>query len=224
MRKQDIIITTPEKSVIYAIGTAPERSERVWYDPVNAHYPYSRNYTPGYVLEIRDSGFVVALVAQQHPDSEYAKHYGQATPLDALDYTLKDYEVRQEVLAEHSHWPLDKERADARMAALAKLKEVPKGWDLKVMRASQVRMLWADYSTRLDAAVADEKAKQARAKAEREAEHEARKALIQRIADLNIGLPQEEVKYYIRRASVDYLDLPKEVVKALVESYEKAAV
>ena len=222
MRKQDIIVTVPTKSVIYAIGTAPENNPKVWYDPASNYYD-KRSYVPGYVLKVEDSGFAIVLMANRHPDEQYAKYMEQASVLDALDYSLKDYEARQAVLAEYSHWPLSKEQSDAKYEALEGLKKVPNEWQVKAIRTTYVRMLWADYATRLDTAGADVKDKEARAAAEKEADVEARRALFERIVALDVGLPEAELEYNLNRTYDKNVYLPLAVVQALVEGYGKAA-
>jgi len=196
MRKQDIIITTPKKSTIYAYGTATPTTPDVFADLDDWK---AKTYVPAYVLDVKESGHALILVAEKHPDSRYAKgdNYGrkpQATVLDALDYSLADYEARQEVLRRFSHWPLNDEQREEREAALAELKPLPERWEVRMVRTSTIRMLWAEYQERLEAAIGARALRRAKEQEERDANRLRKTIAIQRIADLKIGLSKKQVK------------------------------
>jgi hypothetical protein len=215
MHKADIKVTTPQKSIIYAIGASSESNERIWGDPESWA---SANYVPGYVLEIGKSGLILVLMARSHPDSARAKLDEQAKPLDALDYTVEDYHKRQAVLVEYSHWPLSVEQAEARNAALAELKELPKGWFIQTTRTSNVRMLWADYAERLQSRVTDAKAEQAKKEALRVARVTEKRAVLEKLVALDVGQPEEITDYQVNRYG-DTLELSYKVVQKLIEGY-----
>lgn len=220
MRKEDITVTTPEHSTIYAIGTVAPSSAKVFGD---IEYFANATYKPGYILDILESGFAVALVAHAHPESGWAKGNGQASVLDALDYSLTDYRARMEVMAEYSHWPLSEEQRQEKAEALAELKELPARWEVKVMRTSYVRFLWADYATRLDEAMKLRKVKADAETAEREAGKSDVRRSLQTIVKMKLGVKKKNLEYWLNRASYDStaMMLPTETVMALVERAKK---
>jgi len=221
MRKEDIIVTTPAKSVIYAIGTAPESSPKVWEDVENAYV--SRTYVPGYVLEVRDNGRALVLHAFAHPETIRAKSHEQASALDALGYTLADHETRQAVFAEYSHWPLSEEQGNLRHAELAKLKELPRGWEIKLVRTTYIRMLWAEYVTKLDARVAERVAKAAATKAAKEATKAAQEKVLKDLIGLNVGFTEKSMSRALRwGGGSDELELGFAVIENLVNGYGKS--
>jgi len=219
MRKEDITVTTPLKSTIYAIGTRPESNPNVWAD--YERYK-SANYRPGYVLEVKDNGFAVVLLAEFHPNSKAAEVYGQATALDALDYDLNDHAARQAVMAKYSHWPLNAEQREAKEVELAKLKKLPDYWLLQQVRTTYVRMLWAEYQTRLDAVFAKRKAAEDEERARRDAAKADAKSVIEKIIKHKLGIKKSELDYMVNRASVydGSISLPTATVVKLVEAYE----
>lgn len=216
MRKQEIILTTPEQATAYAIGTIPETGYKVWEDPTRGYA--NRNYTPGYVLGAKEGGFVLALTARHYPDTERAKYQEQATAEEALGYTLQDYKARQEVLADYSKGAWSQEKSAARQAALDKLKPIPKCWSVTLIRTADVRMLWAEYVTRLDAAISDRADAAIRQKMEKEAKQTRRMELVRRIADLNIGLDEAGAKWAVNHFANE-VTLPTDVVEALLDGY-----
>jgi hypothetical protein len=173
MRYADIIPTTPEHSTLYAHGTNPETKPQVWIDPRNEWK--ARPYSPAYVLKL-DQKSAVILTRRRSPYlsplTEYSYETGERTDvvsaslLEALEYTLTDWEIRQGVLAEFSHWAQDDKEAKGRLVVeLAKLKPIPAGWMVSSSTLTNIRMLWADYTSRME-----EKAK------EREVEEAKRRA------------------------------------------------
>lgn len=195
MRREDIIVTTPEKSVIYAIGTLPEKSSKVWEEDMRSR---NRHYTPGYVLEIKDGGFATILVATHHPDHTYGAAKEQASVLDALSYTLADHEARVAVNRKYSHWPLTPEQREAHEAELAPLKKVPNGWRVGTERTSNVRLLWGEYASRLSALNAQRKIDSDARDAKDRADKDKQTKVLQRLAKLKIGFKNTEDQF--RRA------------------------
>lgn len=196
MRKQDIIVTTPKKSIIYAVGTRPVSSERVWrhFDDYG-----STNYKPGYVLELGDK-YAVVLVAGLLPDSRQAEIGKQASALDALEYTIKDHAAQTEHNEKFSHWPLSDEQRAIRAAEQAKLKPLPKGWTVHVLPTSNVRMPWAEYDTKLNELIAERAAKLAAAQAEEEAERFKNEDTVDKLIKLGL-VDEEEAKNITRYAN-----------------------
>lgn len=229
MRKQDIIITTPKHSTIYAFGTVPESYDSVWGD-LDTHR--TRAYTPAYVLAIRDSGFVTALVANNHPDNPYIKARAernepgaQAGFLEASEYTLADHDERNEFMRIHSHWATNEEK-QVYVDGLAKLKPLPQGWRVATVRASDIRMLWAEYTERHNTAIGERKArKQLQKDAEKRAE-QGRKDALDRVAALNIGLSEKDVKDKLRSRYTDddEVRIPVVALNRLLDVYEDSLV
>lgn len=226
MRKEDITVTDSKHSTIYAIGTAPESNSSVWAD--HNTWP-ARRYTPGYVLEVESSGFVVALVSETHPDSERAQRFQvdyvdntpvytpQASALEALSYGIEDVRARTAVMAEYSHWPLSEEQRQIRDSAVAALKPLPLGWNPKVFRATYVRMLWAEYATRLDAVIGERRSKEDADKAERDALKSRKRASFDAILKLDIGLDKKNVEYLLNQNGYnDHVELPIGVIENLL--------
>lgn len=221
MRKQDIAVTIPGKPpTIYAIGTRPETNEKVWEDPSSPYFGSRGNYSPGYVLEIRDSGFVLALFPAHHPDTPYAKHNKQASVEGALDYTLEDYEIRKAVLTKYSR-PLTQEESDAKHDEISRLKEGPRLWRVEMIRATHVRMLWSDYTIRLDAAVADRQDQRDREQRRKDAAKANATALVEALVGLKIGMPENDLPWVISGAASGSIKLPTEVAQALVDGYDR---
>lgn len=228
MRKADIIIITDKlHSTIYAIGTSPESNPSVFED---INYFGSRTYTPGYVLEIKDDGFAVVLMASHHPDSAQAKaveadgffrrREAQATPLEALSYRLADRKAHMEVLAEYSHWPLSPEQKAAKEAALAELKPLPKGWYTKTIRTTYIRMLWAEYQTKLDIANTGRKEAEAAKKAEQKKQSNRVTSLSKKLAALGVGYTKKKARSMLDRLNYGgSFYVPQDLFEKLVNGY-----
>lgn len=216
MRREDIKVTTPQHSVIYAIGGAALNNEKIWADPADAYWGNQSLYRPGYVLDVNRSGALV-LTADFHPDSKQAKHAGQASLLDATEYSLADYEKRHETLLKFSHWAEDNLEG-ARKAALAELKEVPRGWRIDRMKGTYVRMLWAEYQAGLVQRAefrAFRKTQEETAKKESKARY---RAVVDRIRE-RVTLPKDTLERLLRSSdwsSNENIELPVPVLEELL--------
>ena len=219
MRAADIIITTPEHSTIYAWNTLPKNNPQVWMIDGRSRRR-GRPYLPCYVLEIV-GGYALVLYANFVPDTEDAIRWEQATLLDAAGYTLADWRKRQEVMEKYSHWHSSEDRAK-RDKELDKLKPFPKGWEMKSMPTSYIRVLWAEVERTYQDAI-DEAEKH---KKEAEAAEEARRAewdaWVQGVADTGLLEPEEIVYLRTSRFYNGFVSIPKRVVETLVESYKEA--
>lgn len=222
MRKQDIIVTTPEKSVIYAVGTSSEKSDKVWADVETKYWGDSRHYTPAYVLDLHEDGYAVVLLAKHYPGSTGAIKSKQAEPLDALDYTLADWQARKAVLEKFSHWPLSMEQRDLRDEELAELKELPENWQISTIRTTYVRMLWAEYQSRLEALIDQRSNAKLREEQAREDQKAARDEVIDKVASL-VGLTERQAEDAKGRYYLESVELPTAAVKHLLELAEKGA-
>lgn len=223
MRKQDIIITTPEHSTIYAYGTVPESHDSPWGDLGDYH---ARTYRPAYVLEVRDSGFATILVARHHPDHPHhlwAAERGQASLLDASEYTLADYNERNEFmrLHSHSHWATAEEK-DVYLDGLNKLKPIPRDWAIITQRTTYVRMLWAEYETRLTTAIATRRAAEAEADRRKRAARKLQKEVVERVKAL--GIQQEKGETNVAAYDSSRILIGASVLARLVEVYENTLI
>jgi hypothetical protein len=227
MRKEDIIITTPEHSTIYAIGTSPESNDNVWAD--HNSWP-DRRYRPGYVLEIKTSGFAVVLMAEYHPENPFLKSNldhtpNQASLMEATGYSLADYQKRQEVLAEHSHWHQQDGGREAREDALEALKSIPEGWKVVVIRTTYIRMFWAEYVERHDIKISERAAIFAKQKADTakrmSTKRHALDALVKTGLKIGDDDEKEPIEYAMRRSWVgdSNISLPVETIAELVAGY-----
>lgn len=222
MHKKDIIVTTPEKSIIYAIGTKPESSDKVWVDPKTETWRSGQdNWKPGYVLEVReDSGFALVLTADHHPDATNATYYKQATALDALDFTLKDFNARKEVMQKYSHWPLSPEQRVAKDEELAEITPIPEKWQVKLIRTTYVRKLWAEYSTQLDAKTAEARDIQARKKEAEEKLTFNREFSINRLVAISLVTKDEAATLVAQnKYNGNNVHITTEIILKLVNGY-----
>lgn len=149
MRKSEIVVTTPLKSIIYAYGTAKIDNPEIYRD---AGF-YNKQYIPAYVLEIGGAGspYAMLLVRDGRVQNSH-RDIGSRVPkdkiasaLDALQYTVNDVRARGKVLETHSHWPLSPEQAVLRNEDLAALRQLPLGWNIMTVNVQFIRMLWAEY-------------------------------------------------------------------------------
>jgi hypothetical protein len=213
MKRDQIKVTTPEHSVIYAIGSSALTNEAIWGD-INDYQ--NRNFRPGYVLNVNSAGPLV-LGAAHHPDSKAATSSKQAIVLEATGYTYADYQARQAVLEKYSHWAELNQR-DEFEAEMAELAVVPRGWRVERMQATYVRMLWAEYAAGLQQR-ADFRAFQ---KAEKEAETKDKRARHAKIIDAirkKATIPHATMERLIqsgRWERYDTLELPLEVFEELL--------
>ena len=223
MHKKDIIVTTAEKSIIYAIGTRPESNEKVWENPKGEFWQSGyNNWKPGYVLEVReDSGFALVLTSEYHPDATNASYCKQASVLDALDFTLEDFNARQEVMQKYSHWPLSPEQRVAKDEELAAIRAIPDKWKILLIRTTYVRKLWAEYSTQLDAKVAEAKDIQARRKEAEEKLNFDRDFSINRLVALKLFTEKEAAALIeSNKYSGNHLRIAVDLMLKLVNGYQ----
>jgi hypothetical protein len=152
VRKQDIRVTTPEETTLYAFGNKALNDPKIFEDPDSFYFG---GYRPAYVLDFKD-GRVLALVANAHPESNRGQGRYQDDPDEAAKYSLEDYLERLEKLAPFSRsWGLTEEERTKRREVFEKLKAVPNGWTLGYYPASSIKMLWADYDLQLKAKQAE---------------------------------------------------------------------
>ena len=225
MRKEDIIVTTPKHSTIYAFGTSPESYDGPWAD-LDAHGHANKLYRPAYVLEVRDSGFVTVLVCDVHPEYQYRGYGGEpASLLEATEYTLADHVARQEFMAKHSHWATDEEREVYR-EGLEKLKPLPARWQVRTERSTYIRLLWAEYTERHGAKIAERKAARDAERAEKEALKDVRRSSLKRLAKLKIGYKKGEIEESLRSSWGKDTDVkvPADILAKLLDRYESTMV
>jgi len=162
VRKQDIRVTTPGESTLYAFGSKAMNDPKIFEDPQSWSFG---GYRPAYVLDFKD-GRVLALVANAHPESSRGQNRYQDTPDEAVGYTLEDYRERLENLAPFSRsYGLTEDQRAQRQNVFEQLKRVPNNWTVGYYPAANIKMLWADYDLQL-------KAKQAERAAAKQAEQD----------------------------------------------------
>ncbi len=192
MRREDIRISTPEEPTLYAWGTRSLSDPKIFDDPMSWDF---RGYRPAFIYDFKD-GRVLALVAKDHPAQQSYRAAAQATPEEAIQYTLADYQERIEKLAPFSRsFGLTKDQVEERQAIFDTLKVRPQGWDIVWATAANVKMLWVDYDEQLNTHIAEGAAArlaEANAEKERQERAEAVKDRLEGYADF-LGYTLEQV-------------------------------
>lgn len=179
MRREDIKISTPGEPTLYAWGTKALNNPKIWEDPQVWNYG---GYVPAYILDFKD-GRVLALVAHYHPDSinpEFNRR-AQATPEEAVGYSLADYQERLKKLEPFSRGTLTAEHRLKRERVFAKLKPKPINWEVTWATSANVKMLWSDYDQEMRSRLAEAENERQRERAARDARAVRADALLKKI-------------------------------------------
>jgi|GEM_PF-5228890 len=222
MRKQDVVITTTVKAVLYAIGTAPTTNPQVWDDTAKSNYG-SRQYTPGFILEMnngRNSNDMTVLYAEYPPGSVQAERSGQVLPAEALSFDMKSHEKHGKVMEKYSRWPLSEEQQVSKQEELAKITPMPRGWKAASMRGTHVRMLWAEYETALEEAADRRKAAESKKREEAAKRRDEFNGVASRlIAHGLIG--KIEDAFVMPRPLSGKVEVQISIIEALLDGYTK---
>lgn len=142
MRRSEIVVTTPKKSIIYAFGSATDENKMMAKDSPNI-------LQMAYVLENEPKKTLVVLRrvgdGYSHDLQRNVTEAEVATPLEALKYRVEDAYKRWAALSEFSHWHVSGEEKIKRDKMLAELKPVPLGWVIERADPRKIRFLWAEF-------------------------------------------------------------------------------
>jgi len=229
VRREDIKISTPEEPTLYAWGTKALSSPKIWEDPQTWNFG---GFMPAYIMDFKD-GRVLALVARFHPDSANSERSQrvQATPEEAVGYSLADYRERLEKLEPFSRGTLTAEQRLKREKVFAKLKPKPINWEVTWATSSNVKMLWADYDQELRSKLAEKENERERELSARDARAVRADTLLKKIEFFanQVGYEPDDPNRLgsVRLGFSDYrqvIEVPLTLAEKLIERAEEVGL
>lgn len=198
MRREDIHV-----GGVYALGGfAPSKMEP-WRDPQGTR-GVDGIYTPAIVLESPNGYGVTVLAANYHPGTRPAVAREQASIKAASEYTAADHERFKNAVLVARRYRFDTTPNSVVSAVRAEREKLPRGWEVRVVRAQQLRLHWSDYAVEHQARLAKVREDREAADLAHKNALDRRKLLIQRASALGIDARKGMVVDQVRMELDDF--------------------